>query len=496
MKEGNKQVEKPVATDANLAIKMRPESRGPMAQKLKDVKDQKPHFNEMANGLEALVTPVSSAVMTSKAKDCNLKLKRMAPFKLNASPGSVPLLDTSQLKRILDKMPSVEATQQLEAQFSEDQIRHAIDLCQHFTRQLGSQIEVVVGIEPRSLVATPEPMETEEVAVAEVPQEVFEPIDQLDPLEMTQEDPELPESEQLHQAEQPELSEILELEEQPDGTGPMGYMESTMFLLQPDGSYNLYTTQEPITEEMQPMSVRQIGIDDGPLIILTGGDGPVHYNATDTVAIDINESSVYILDTEESVVCYVEDSEGNVHLDMDSLIEYLPEEQDATVETVSSNGVYTASPIGMMPIPPPSPPATEALSEGTPVITALLVEGPVLETGVMDASVMATAGMMAPVMAAPVMPAPVIAAPVMENAVNEKPVMEEPVPSTSARCNTGKMKVDTFDAVVEPPLSQAPNPGHPNGSSPPEEEGKRKRHIPWDHDYAKCTWETIQGFTD
>lgn len=68
MKDGNKQVDKPVVTDANLAIKMRPGSRSPMAQKLKDVKDQKPHFNEMANGLEALVTPVSSAVMTSKAK--------------------------------------------------------------------------------------------------------------------------------------------------------------------------------------------------------------------------------------------------------------------------------------------------------------------------------------------------------------------------------------------------------------------------------------------
>lgn len=431
-------------------------------------------------------------------RDCKLKLKSLAPFKLNASPGSVPLLDSSQLQRILDKMPSTEATQQLEAQFSENQIRQAIDLCQHFTSQLGSQIEVVVGIGSHS----PDPMETEEVAVAEASQEVYEPIDQHDPLEMNHEVPDLPESEQLLQADQPELSQPQELEEPTIATVPMGYMESTMFLLQPDGSYNLYTTQEPINEELQPMSVRQIGMDDGPLIILTGGDGPM----ADTVSIDMNDSSVYFLDTEESVVCYVEDSEGNVHLDMDSLIEYLPEEQDATVETVSTNGVYTASPMGTMriptpPPPPPPPPETDAVPEEAPLIAAVLVEGsvmeaPVLETVVMDASVIAPSGMTTPVMAAPAMPVSVMAAPVLESALKEKPPMEEPVPSTSPRCNPGKMKLDTFDPVVERPLSQAPNPGHPNGPPLPEEDGNKKRHIPWDHDYAKCTWETIQGFTD
>ncbi|XP_070138674.1 uncharacterized protein [Drosophila bipectinata] len=241
MKEVNKQVEKPEITDANLAVKMRPDSRSPMAAKLKEVKNQKPQLDEMASGLANLVTAVSSAAMTSKSKDGKLKLENNDSFEMNAPSGSVSQMDT---------LPAPEAPQQLEAQLGENQIQHATDHGEHFNSQVGSKIEVVVGT-----VAPPEPMKTEEVTVAEVPQE---------PLQVVQ----------LPVQQQPEHSE---------SQGPQEAVEQPNPATMPDGSYGLYGSQKQSTEEAG--SMREIGIGDGNLIFLTGGDGQANYNAGDSVAI-------------------------------------------------------------------------------------------------------------------------------------------------------------------------------------------------------------------
>ncbi|XP_017092915.2 uncharacterized protein [Drosophila bipectinata] len=429
MKEVNKQVEKPEITDANLAVKMRPDSRSPMAAKLKEVKNQKPQLNEMASGLANLVTAVSSAAMTSKSKDGKLKLENNDSFEMNAPSGSVSQMDT---------LPAPEAPQQLEAQLGENQIQHATDHGEHFNSQVGSKIEVVVGT-----VAPPEPMKTEEVTVAEVPQE---------PLQVVQ----------LPVQQQPEHSE---------SQGPQEAVEQPNPATMPDGSYGLYGSQKQSTEEAG--SMREIGIGDGNLIFLTGGDGQANYNAGDSVAIG-QRLPIYVLNTDENVVRYVQDSEGNVQLDMESVIEYLPEEHDGPVESMSNNGA-PASPEVHASLPPLPQPVRGGLPDATPEIEALIEEGRVME--------------------APMVAAPMVAAPVLSDAyemISDTEDVDGNVPSTSGLSNPGSINVNTFHPVLDSPSS--PDPENPTGSVLDDQEGKAERRVPSDHAYAKGTWDTSKGF--
>ncbi|XP_070074920.1 uncharacterized protein [Drosophila takahashii] len=92
------------------------------------------------------------------------------------------------------------------------------------------------------------------------------------------------------------------------------------FVIQADGTHQFYTEDSPITEEQQMAAMREILIEDGELIILTGGNGEVVYNPEDTVAIDVNDSRIFILDAQESEISFVQTSE-------DGIIENLPEDQ-------------------------------------------------------------------------------------------------------------------------------------------------------------------------
>ncbi|KAH8269831.1 hypothetical protein KR026_003245 [Drosophila bipectinata] len=430
MKEVNKQVEKPEITDSNLAIKMRPETRSPMAAKLKEVKNQKPQLNEMASGLANLVTAVSSAGMTSKSKDGKLKLENNDSFEMNAPSGSGTQMDT---------LPAPEAPQQLEAQLSENQIQHATDHGEHFNSQVGSKIEVVVG-----MVAPPEPMKTEEVTVAEVPQE---------PQQVLQ----LPVPQQLEHSE---------------SQGPQEAVEQPNPATMPDGSYGLYGSQKQSTEEAG--SMREIGNGDGNLIFLTGGDGQARHNAGDSVAIG-QRLPIYVLNTDENVVRYVQDSEGNVQLDMDSVIEYLPEEHDGPVVSMSNNGA-PASPEVHASRPPLPLPVIGNLPDATPENGALIEEGRVME--------------------APMVAAPMRAAPVLSEAyemISDNSDMEEGDgngPSTSGLSNPGSINVNTFHPVLDSPSS--PDPENPTGSVL--DDHLDERRVPSDHAYAKGTWDTSKGF--
>ncbi|XP_017064711.1 uncharacterized protein LOC108103664 isoform X2 [Drosophila eugracilis] len=95
-----------------------------------------------------------------------------------------------------------------------------------------------------------------------------------------------------------------------------------MFVLRPDGTHDIVTGHSPLAEPEQVGNMREITTEDGSLIILTGGNGEVVYHPEDTVAIDITDSRVFILDAKENGVTFVEKPDTN------DIIEYLPEEED------------------------------------------------------------------------------------------------------------------------------------------------------------------------
>jgi len=113
-----------------------------------------------------------------------------------------------------------------------------------------------------------------------------------------------------------------------------------MFVMQPDGSHECYTGVSPITEN-EP-AVHEIRIDDGDLVILTGGNGEIVYHPEDTVAIDINDSRVFVVDAQESGDSFVQATESHEDLDIDSIIQFLPEEQDTTTMEIDG-GVQSES---------------------------------------------------------------------------------------------------------------------------------------------------------
>ncbi|XP_037724014.1 uncharacterized protein LOC119556168 [Drosophila subpulchrella] len=203
-------------------------------KKLREIKDQKAHFNEMTGSLESLVTPVNSKTLTKSEK------KQDSPDKQALT---------------LDDLPSGSA----------------------------ASISQSVG---QSAVAQPE----KEVTTEEI---------SIDPV-------------------------------------------ANMFVMQPDGTHECYAGESPITPNEQVPGMREVRINDGELIILTGGNGEIVYHPEDTVAIDINDSRVFVVDAQESGVSFVQATESQEELDIDSIIEFLPEEQDTTTMEIDG-GVQSAS---------------------------------------------------------------------------------------------------------------------------------------------------------
>ncbi|XP_016949384.1 uncharacterized protein LOC108024115 [Drosophila biarmipes] len=201
----------------------------PIDKKLKEIKDQKAHFNEMVGSLESLVTPVNSKTLTKSMK------KGDAPEKKNL---------------IVDKLP-----------FSS-----------------GPKISPSASAEAKAEA-------TEEIAI--------------DPV-------------------------------------------ANMFVMQPDGTHECYAGEVPVAESQQVPAMREIRIDDGERIILTGGNGQVVYHPEDTVAIDIDDARVFVFDAQESGVSFVQATESSEVLDIDSIIEFLPEEQDTTAMG-TDGGVQSAT---------------------------------------------------------------------------------------------------------------------------------------------------------
>ncbi|XP_017112681.1 uncharacterized protein LOC108136193 [Drosophila elegans] len=84
--------------------------------------------------------------------------------------------------------------------------------------------------------------------------------------------------------------------------------EVNMFILQPDGNHELYTVHPPKYKEEQRVDMHEIVIEDGEIILLTGGNGEVVYNPDDTVAIDISDSRIFVVDAQESEDCIMQSS--------------------------------------------------------------------------------------------------------------------------------------------------------------------------------------------
>ncbi|KAH8366576.1 hypothetical protein KR084_004567 [Drosophila pseudotakahashii] len=106
---------------------------------------------------------------------------------------------------------------------------------------------------------------------------------------------------------------------------------ANIFVMQVDGTHELYTEHSPITEEQQITTMREILVDDGELIILTGSNGDLVYNPADTVAIDINDLHLFVVDAQESLVSFVDTSAGQHNIIPGTIIEYLPEEQNQDI---------------------------------------------------------------------------------------------------------------------------------------------------------------------
>ncbi|XP_023035240.1 uncharacterized protein LOC111519316 isoform X2 [Drosophila willistoni] len=110
-------------------------------------------------------------------------------------------------------------------------------------------------------------------------------------------------------------------------------VHSFMFWRQPDGSYDMITLEEPFTE--QEIAVREILMEDGPLIVLTGSNGEIYYNPEDTVTLDIDDDArVFLIDPGDSECC------GQV-IDQMVGIEQTAPLTNGAVSTANPNNVQT-----------------------------------------------------------------------------------------------------------------------------------------------------------
>ncbi|KAI8033970.1 hypothetical protein M5D96_013302 [Drosophila gunungcola] len=92
--------------------------------------------------------------------------------------------------------------------------------------------------------------------------------------------------------------------------------ESAAARMNNDGAINLAKDEhkdeliyvDSAYKEEQRVDMHEIVIEDGEIILLTGGNGEVVYNPEDTVAIDISDSRVFVVDAQESGDCIMQSS--------------------------------------------------------------------------------------------------------------------------------------------------------------------------------------------
>ncbi|XP_016986536.1 uncharacterized protein LOC108049752 [Drosophila rhopaloa] len=199
-----------------------------IANKLKDIKEQKSHFNEIASSLENLVTPVNSKNMTKNTSDTDSKASQVT------KDGERPAKTNYVLD---DERPSTSAAARL------------------------NNARIMMSTKDES------------------------------------------------------MDELVYVDS-----------EANVFVMQPDDNHEFYTENPPTSEEEPNLAMREIVIDDGELIILTGGNGEMVYYPEDTVAIDISDSRVFVVDARDNEVCLMEAAGDRENSDSNNIIEYLPED--------------------------------------------------------------------------------------------------------------------------------------------------------------------------
>ncbi|KAH8281290.1 hypothetical protein KR018_008280 [Drosophila ironensis] len=290
----------------------------PVKEEIMEVEERDGRYTDISNGKPVNVNPGTSELITMQAREPSkhpsMVLDDIFHYLPDESSLSADDLAASQLEYLLnsDNFEPLKTEgvnfDQLRLEMTQPEMVWPLGAMRLLQQHGRPKVEHLKPVDP----VPSSPPGTEKPAAGQMDEEMGEP--------------------NSSQTGNPQPSEQPSQQQRKNPLAGIKILESTMYLMQPDGSYKQYNTSEPMTPEMQPKRFREIGLEDGPLIILTGGDGHMYYNAEDTVSIDIEDSPVYILDAEESAMNYVEDTIGNIHLDVDSLIEYLPEDQDTSME--------------------------------------------------------------------------------------------------------------------------------------------------------------------
>ncbi|XP_030379717.1 uncharacterized protein LOC115627963 [Scaptodrosophila lebanonensis] len=77
--------------------------------------------------------------------------------------------------------------------------------------------------------------------------------------------------------------------------------QEQVFVRQDDGSYAPCASQEE-PKALSGHYMREISLEDGPLVLLCSGDGVVNYNANDRISLDISDAPMYVVHRDDSVV--------------------------------------------------------------------------------------------------------------------------------------------------------------------------------------------------
>ncbi|KAH8289481.1 hypothetical protein KR054_005781 [Drosophila jambulina] len=286
--------QKTLPSSPGLAVRMRPgrpkAAEDPIEQKLKEVKEHKPHFDEMTSYISTLLKPVDCATLTLKA----------APVQ-ETSPGKAPSPD----RAFSPAKPTSPAKCSLPAGSSLPPPKQDSNLEASTSGNSSSKIKSNLPELPPRGSSTPypsnDPLKLPGSPILNpsehIRQEQFVSATIMPP------PPPLPPAELMEAASGVEMVNTWECTQVDPALEEVMVVANgvTMFIRNPDGSYDLYTGLQPAVPEAESANVREITFSDGPLVILTrDDDGKLTYDPEDTVVIDIADNSLFVLNTEET----------------------------------------------------------------------------------------------------------------------------------------------------------------------------------------------------
>ncbi|KMZ08310.1 uncharacterized protein Dsimw501_GD24590 [Drosophila simulans] len=221
-------------------------------KKMKEIKEQKPHFNEMTGSLNNLLTPVTSRTMT---KNTNSENPNNSEEEDDANADAhVTAMDEDQDGTATGG--DVAGVPDAAAANGQDLAAVSDDGAATGGAAIGGDVAAVAGAGAATA---------------------------------TGDDDERP------------CTSAAALRNQMDA---QIYTETLSFVQQQDGSHEVYATCDLVTDEQQMAPMREISVADGELVILAGDDG-VYHRPNDAVLLEADDNRIFVVGAMEANVRYV-----------------------------------------------------------------------------------------------------------------------------------------------------------------------------------------------